>query len=348
VDIPEQIPADPETLLLPSAILEKNPSTQIMTLSSTQLKALAEIPILDLRGPEFLLFYGGFLVVACAWSVVRSRQAMRNFAIPNPPGLLTDPYDVAVLSAGPGRACQLAVVSLITKNLVDWKSKLLGARLVSVSNEIPPGLPAVELDLLQRVRSTGTRGMPVKEVNRALAMSVKPIETRLATHGLRPTYEERKSACFSSILPLVFLGGIGVIKLLVGLSRGKPVIFLVILLVITFIAAKVISPKVKRLTADGESLLEKLRLKHETARRAVSTAEADTPEMLFTGVALLGASSLMSSADFAEIHKDLHKTFDQPVVSGTSDGGCSSGFGDSGGGGGCGGGCGGCGGGGGD
>jgi len=54
--------------------------------------------------------------------------------------------------------------------------------------------------------------------------------------------------------------------------------FLVILLVITFIAAKVISPKVKRLTADGESLLEKLRLKHETARRAASTAEADTPD----------------------------------------------------------------------
>ncbi len=310
-----------------------------------QMRTLAEIPILDLRGPEFLMVYASLFVAACVWSVVRVRGALRKHGIRGDTEMLTDPYEMAVLSAGAGRACQLAVVTLMQKNLISWKTGFVNARLVANTMGVPSGLPGIEEDLLRMVQANGSKGLQVKLVNSQLLNSVRSIEVRLATAGLRPTLEEWKSAVFSSTLPLIFLGGFGLIKLGLGIVRGKPVWFLVLMLIATFIAAKLIGARVGRLTAAGENVLTRLRERHQAASRAATTAEAQVPDMLFAGVALLGPAVLMSHPAFADVHKELQSKMGAPVASGDSGGGCSTGCGGGGCGSGCGGGCGGCGGG---
>jgi uncharacterized protein (TIGR04222 family) len=300
------------------------------------LNTLAEIPILDLHGPEFLMVYGSLFVAACVWSVVRVKGALRKHGRPGDAEMLTGPYEMAVLSAGAGRACQLGVVTLMQKNLISWKTGFVNARLVANTMDIPSGLPGIEEDLLRMVQTHGSKGLQVKQVNSLLSNSVRPIEVRLATAGLRPTLEERKSAGFSSTLPLLFLGGFGLIKLVIGISRGKPVMFRVLMLLVTVIAAKWIAPNAGRLTAAGENLLARLRDKHQAAKRAATTSEAEVPDMLFAGAALLGPAVLMSHPAFADVHKDLQSKMGAAVASGDSGRVCSSG---------CGGGCGGCGGG---
>ena len=322
------------------------------------LTYFAVIPLLDWNGPEFLSVYLVLLIAGFSWSMRRSNKALEKFNTAGEARPPSDPYELAYLAGGEARAVQLAVVRLLHRELIRWKAGSLGARLIRNGDKPTAGLATIESALLERVVAKGAAGIPVKDACLHLSPTLRSVEARLATKGLRPTTEERRRASQSAILPLHLLGAIGLVKLVIGISRDKPVGYLMGLLILTAIAAWVITLRTRRLTPTGERTLAQLRTQHHLATGAAGRAKAEDLPMISHGVALFGAMSLASSVGYADLYQDLNQISGKAKADSSS--GCSSGCGglsagssgsdsgggSDGGGSGCGGGgCGGCGGG---
>lgn len=313
------------------------------------ISSLAEVPLLDMQGPSFLVFYLAALIVASIWSVQRRSTAFGKFDAPRASDpQVTDPYEIAFLAGGVPRCGQLAVVRLMEAGAIERNRRTFsGSHLVAVGNASPEA-NEIERKLLASISGYGGKGMPLSNVASSTAARLHGIEARLAKLGLRPTQNERAGLGFKITLPLIFLLLIGLMKLMVGISRGKPVVFLMILLFVTLIVAVMVGSNAKRLTPAGESLLERMRTSHPSA----SLDGMPDLQMMSLGIALLGASAIGSYSHAMGIDATLQKDLSRMGATDSSSGGggcssgCGGGSGDGGGSSGCGGGgCGGCGGG---
>jgi uncharacterized protein (TIGR04222 family) len=315
------------------------------------LETPASIPLLDWTGPQFLAFYVTALIVLVLWCRRGARRSLNRYDNPRENATLSDPYDIAYLSGGGGRVLQLAVARLIQQRLASWKAGFFGARLIAATDTVPVHCPAPEKELLDRLIRVREKGIPVREAGRWVYPSLRAIEVRLASLGLRPTGEERGGSRVLSVMPLIGLGLLGLVKVFVGIGRDKPVWILVFLLLATLVAIAVIVSSVPRLTPSGELLLEKLRLRNQAGLQGAGAAGWDDLVMFSQAVALFGPTAVAAHPAFTAIHGDLEKLHAQAAnrsaagCGGAS--GCSGASGCGGGGGsGCGGGgCGGCGGG---
>jgi uncharacterized protein (TIGR04222 family) len=310
---------------------------------------LAEIPLLDWNGPDFLVFFVIALVAVSIWCVRRVRNALDPLDRHQSDEAALDPFQAAFLCAGPPRVLQLTIARLVHRELVDWTSQGSEARLNFVDSTPPGDLHPAERALLDKVVQARDKGLPVNQASRAIAPAMRSIEVSLATLGLRPTTEERNAAISSRLSPLFLLLVLGVVKLGLGLSRDKPVIFLFFLLLATLVILFVIASNGPRLTASGIAVLDALRTRNEVDRdRLAEPHEADLP-LVSDSVALFGPLALASIPLYAGIYGDMQK-LQARARDGSSTTGCSTGCGTGGsdGGSGCGSGCGGCGGGGGD
>ena len=302
----------------------------------------AEIPILDWKGPAFLIFYGAAFVVALVWSISRRAKMMEKFIVPR--GALTsliNPYEAAYLAGGAPRCIQLAVVRLLQRGALQGEVPRFGANRVLARETNPAELNDIEQAVYDEAVRLGRKGLLMQNIGALVTSRLGRIESRLATLGLRPTNQERSGMGFMIALPLVMLLLIGATKLIVGISRDKPVMFLVIALVITFIAAIGMGSSAKRLTPAGELLLDKMRADYRSSSRDRDGADLTA---LSLGMALLGPSVISGYGHLIALDPSLKKDITQMGVQGSAGGdggsGCSSGCGGSG----CGGGCGGCGG----
>jgi len=317
-----------------------------MTASARLL--LAVTSPLDWRGPDFLLFYVIALIAAGIWCNRRASRALDRFnrRMDEP---LVDPFEIAFLSAGAGRVVQLAITRLIHSGLLEWVSSGTKSTLVATTKSTPGDLYPAEEMLLERAKAHH-KGIPVSEAGKAVAPAMRSIEVSLATCGLRPTAEERRGASLGAVLPLLALFVLGVVKVVIGVGREKPVMFLIILLFVTIFVMMMFAASVKRLTASGEALLADLRTRNEIERDKVKTPDYGGLPLVSDSVALYGPATLAAIPLFLPIHRDMEK-MQAKAATGSNTGcssGCSSGCGTSGGdgGSGCGSGCGGCGGGG--
>lgn len=312
---------------------------------------LAGIPILDLTGREFLLFYAFAFIVALVWTLLRRSKALRKFSVVGAEQTqMTDPYEIAYLAGGVPRCCQVAVLRLVEMKCVRWKShSVFQSRLIAVA-PLPAERDEIEMALYETILGYGEKGLPIKEASRVVSPRLYRVETSLAKRGLRPTSSERRGLGFRAVLPLLFLIPLGVIKVIIGVDRERPVILLGLFLLVTLIVAISLAKGIKRLTPAGQGVLDRMR--EPFSGRVVDHGKPDLL-MLSTGLALMGPSILSAYGHPLGMEKAFMQDLNH-MGAVPSSGGCSSGCGsDSGGGGGdggggCGGGCGGCGGGGGD
>ena len=315
------------------------------------MMTLAEIPLLDWKGPQFLTFYLVALVVCVAWSFRRARGAMSRFEVSDkasPP--LTNPYEIAYLAGGAQRVVQLVVVRLVSEDLLEWKKSGKIQGLVAKAKAVPADLNEIERTVLKSAGSFGKTGMQLKNVGDAISGPLGQIERRLAILGLRPTASERSGVGFRAGLPLVFLMGIGITKLWIGLGREKPIIILAFLVFVSFIVLMVVISRAPWLTAKGRSMLDALHAKHADLENRVQASDTVSNHEASLALSLLGPACLIGMGGYLGIDPLLSA---QLRTMGANNGGsgcstssgCSSGGSD--GGSGCGGGgCGGCGGGG--
>ncbi len=305
----------------------------------TQLSA--SIPVLDWHGPAFLIFYAVAFVTAVLISLARSASIRKRFEVSAPINELSDPYDAAYLAGGPPRVIQLAVARLLKLGLVELKSSWTGGRLIATGAPAPSGgLRSIEVSILTRALGE-KKGLVLTEIGQALSAKFSAIEARLASAGLRPTSKEIQGQGSKVVLPMFLVMALGAVKLVIGLSRDKPVGFLVISLFVSLIILLIIGSRHSRLTGlltpAGHRTLEHLRTRQ--------TLDSDPGlEAWSMGVALMGPMAMTGLLQ----HQDIIAQLKGLQQNSSGGGGCgtSSGCGGSGCGSGCGGGgCGGCGGG---
>jgi uncharacterized protein (TIGR04222 family) len=271
----------------------------------------------DLTGGPFLMLYIALLLAALVAGFVIPRRL-------RPPGRaqnVTDPDMLAVLTGGKLRFVEALVARLLSR----------GALVFSGTNGFAPK-PGARGDTAaeQRVMALSA---PIKwsTIQLQVADYAEPVARKLAGSGLYMNDEEAARTRWWQTLPYVLLIGFGTIKLMIGEARGKPVGFLIGLLILTAICAAIRWFTLDRRTQAGHDAVAEATSRNDRLKRAPTTGEVGTAVALF-GTAVLAGSEW----------NDFHR------MRSAGDGGSSSSDGGSsgdGGGSGCGGGgCGGCGG----
>jgi uncharacterized protein (TIGR04222 family) len=287
-----------------------------------------------IAGPYYLLLYLAVYIGAVAVGLML-RNKMRGPDTPVETDPELDAYDLALLSGGPPRVFDTAVVRMMEAGQLEFTPD---GRLKRVQSTPFPEHP-VESAITLAVVQGPMESLPMQEVRKKVKFELEPNKDRLREQGLLLT--ESASFRASSVpffLVLAVVLGLGVTRIVTGLENNKPSCFLMFLTFVSFAVSVGIFARLPRRTIRGD-----LYLKERLARPRVITNASGYSEMdLVMGTALLG-TIVLAGTTYASLRTALYP---KGVDSGT--GGCSSGCGAGcgAGGGGCGGGgCGGCGGG---
>lgn len=277
----------------------------------------------DLAGGPFLQLYGILFGLAIIAGFVIPRWLRPDGYA----GRVTDTGELAFLSGGAARFADAVVAGLLaTRALV-----MIGRK----------GFYAQSRDAGRTAAERSVLALPGElswsKIARTLKPQAEPIGRRLVTDGLIMDAGLIQQMRFWQTSPYFLLLAFGMIKLTVGITRHRPVGFLMLFLFATAILAAIRWFSVERRTRGGLAALEDARAGAERLKRAPTSTEADLAVALFGTVVLVGSG-----------WSDFHLLRSASSAGSGSSGDSGSSFGDSGSGGssGCGGGGGGCGGGG--
>ncbi len=328
--------------------------------------------VFDWFGPPFLGFFAGLSAILLAVAGVRRFRLVhpKTAETGSLQPLLTDPYAISFLAGGLDPATQAAVVTLGERGLIQLTNDR-PAQVVATGALVPKSLPPFERAVLAKL----TGPVNAADLVGRLTAEGDRFECELAADHLLINRKQRQGF---RVLGLALAGVallIGLTKIGVGISRDRPVGFLVFLLLSVVSLLLWWTWRLPRMTAAGEWMLARLRAKHRSVSfdslrtlRTDAVIPAVSGEsalaLLPVAVGLYGLGALGADSSALSYHNllppgarltrrdgkgaagDGANSPSSGCGSGDSGGGSS---GDSGGGGGDGGsGCGGCGGGGGD
>jgi len=295
---------------------------------------------LDWRGPDFLALYATITLAALVMAVIVRLVFAPAEDVPSVKQSPLNAYEVACLWSGPLRAVQAAFSAMVQAGylrLVDEEERVLGIfrstkTRIQQGQTLPTSAPRLEQEIYSAAIVATEEFKPLAD---AALPAAQDMEENLRKRGLlRPMMPPASCFLASAIVAAPIL--LGVAKIAVGLSRGRPVGFLVAACVATAIAALVVLLARSRVTAAGRSLVEPLMAQQAYARQQVEiSAVTPSPAQVALLVGLFGAG-VLAAGPLARIHALLPRS--------SGGGGCSTSSGGCGGGGCGGGGCGGCGG----
>jgi len=301
--------------------------------------------IKEIPGPNFLLLYAGIsiLVVFIAKLIV-DNDYTRDLEIPETTKL--SPLEIAYLTRGLKGAVIVSIFNL-------WKNKQI--EITRVNNDIALKQISDESNDLNKLESAILnysktqkfyKSFFQKESIKTTQKILLPTKEKLENLKLladSSIVKRNWTASFLSILVLMLFGGT---KLFLGISRDKPVGFLIILMVLALCAVIfILKPYKVTFSSLGKKFIAASAKRFEWLKAKENTSLATDDNLLF-GISLFGISAFMNS-NLGETLEDpylLEKRAGANSGSGCSGAGCGGGSSD-GGGSGCGGGCGGCGGG---
>lgn len=217
--------------------------------------AQADLGPLDLRGPDFLkLFFGAYAVVFVAALALRwnSRRATRY----TPSGYVPDPYETAYLSGGPDLAISAAIVSLAQRGRLTESGS--GFRVTDPASVDRAGHP-FEKAVLSAHRDG--RAITARQIGARCKPAMAELRAGLIDHGLTPEPGREVSMRTMAVLLSLAIPAFGIVKVVVGLVREKPVGFLVLAIVVTGIVSLVAFARQVTRTTNGDRVLSELRRK---------------------------------------------------------------------------------------
>jgi len=317
---------------------------------------LSAIPILGWRGPQFLLFFLGVVVVAVCWNVWRLRSADRTRGMVCPkisPKL--DPFEVAFLRGGPPELTRLIILDLISRKYFARIEETGTRRTVSKIERAkdhpdPNFLSAPERFVFDWL----SKPSEAKDIMAALPSALESrgclagYKSSLENQNLLRTNEDREARWSATLLPLGLLGVLGGGKVLFALSTGHSNVgFLILLILIGSGVILLTAATGRRLTSLGVTYLERLQHGMESLQKRIGTlASAEPCDQFLLAVAIFGMTTL-SGTSYGYYPTMFQRSVQNGSGCGSSCGSsCSSGGSSCGSscGGGCGGGgCGGCG-----
>lgn len=293
----------------------------------------------ELHGPEFLVFYAAFAALVIICLVFWRHTAEAGDA---PSMNLADPYLIAYLRGGEREALAVALVSLIDRGLLVVKGSEIERARNAQSNSVRRPIERALLDVYSKPATASW----MFEDSKLKSVCDQDVET-LKRAGLLPDEAVNLARLLRQVVGCLILGGVGFIKVMIGLQRDRPVGFLVFLTILALVIMwKVSAPRLTTkgatVLADVQSLYSGLKDRAASIRPGGATLDAAMLAAAFGTAALAGEGFAYAHTLFPRA-----KTSSSLFSSGGSSCGssCSSGSscGSSCGGGGCGGGCGGCG-----
>lgn len=296
-----------------------------------------------ISGPAFLGFYATLAVLVAIVTGLLRRRLARSTGTAPVPRLDSQPHDVAYLHGGP----ELAVLTALTALHADGRVTTSGRRHVRAVGSVGPSASELERAIHRSAQHPAQH--PVQHSARhgvlRTALSSEPpvrealtrIERRLADTGLLLTAEQRRRIRWTGwMLGAVVV--VGAIRAVVGGTAGRPIGFLLAMMLAVAVGTLVVICTAPRRTNRGDAELKRLRSAHAgLAPRMRPSWQTYGPAGAALGVAVFGASALWA-ADPA-FATELGVPRFAAGGDGGGGGGCGGGGGD--GGGGCGGGCGG-------
>ncbi len=282
---------------------------------------------LNLDGPTFLQLY---LVVlgGCTLAAFLLRSAMRPAAGPlDTRTSALHPAEVAYLAGGDRQAVQAAIAGLAHRDLIacDEKNRTIWTK-----------APArTDVDSFDRRLHGLLGGQPhsFEAVHTMARPVLASIRSNLEQLGLLESGDVRARVGMASAVVMLTAVVLGVAKISVGVSRGRPVSFLVILTIIATYAAFSFLMNPPRRSRTGDEMLRSLRKRYAALEAtARSRAESVTADDLALTVGLFGVAILERTP-----HASLARTMVPAPSSGDGSSGSCGSSGCGGGGGGCGG-----------
>ncbi len=295
---------------------------------------------LEMRGPEFLAFYFWLFVIlfAAGWM---TRKLLRQ-----PSGGLYEqapdfsPYAVAFLNGKAVLAVNVAITNLLAKGVLSMDTKKVKVKLVNVTYQ-----PVDEMESAILVAAKSSSEVSIPTIRSRCEPVVSRIRDELVSHGLLMTPKQGLVATLAGFSVAMAAPIHGLMKINVGIDRSRPVLFLVVLCIVSIIACLFLLITPFR-TRRGDSFLEAIRAKKNSLRSVGYNRHGANPNDLAFGMALFGVAAL-SGSSYAAQAKRLQPQTGSSSCGGGGDTSSSTGSagGDGGGGDGAGSGCGGCGGG---
>jgi len=304
-----------------------------------------DLSVLDYRGGDFLVFYACGFGIALLASLVLAKVSAGLLSTPPRGEPLREPYLIAALGGGPQRVADAALAALFSRGMLEvhpqGRTHVMRRAAGGTTGRVHP----VEERLL------GALPQDLRSVRKVLAPAAEKLRTDLETAGFMLRSGQRTQIQLIAAVPLLLMMVVGVLKVVAGMERAKPVGFLVLGLLLTLLVMAVLLSKITRRTPAGQREWSRLRqpaakAPHLTA--ATASSGQDTGSMAAMAVALAGTCAL-ADAGYAPLYQALAARTSAASAgcgtsgcgaSGCSDGGAGDGGGDGGGG------CGGCGGGG--
>jgi uncharacterized protein (TIGR04222 family) len=291
---------------------------------------------LELSGPDFLRLYALLVAAAIVAGFVLRRFA-EGFGVTGAPGSVSlTAHDVAYLRGGLDGVAEATLAALIRRGAIAAEA---GAGALVLAS--PAGTAAANNWLESRFLASLDAGasLPAAVMGQRVAAVADRLVEPLERQGLAFTEDQQRSLALAFCLPMVAVLALGVAKITVGLSRGRPVSILIVFCIMTAIAAVAMFGRRPIVTPAGRAALRRVRAHNEALRETASRRTANlSPDDVAMAVGLFGLEAVADPSIHA-LRRRLHP----PQSSGTTTSSCgSSGSGSScgsgcGGGGGCGG-----------
>lgn len=295
----------------------------------------------DLAGPQFLVlfFIGGITTLLVAIGV---KQFLIAGTAPKRGLDQFRPEELAYLAGGVERAVEAAVAALNHRGAITIDSAGLkpvdSAPQLSADGVYRGIVDESELTELERF-ALGEIRQGEKSIRNLVdrARSFEPaLSESLVADGL--LVADRSGSQLKAMVVPALWSAMGVIKIMVGLSRGKPVGFLVMLVIALLVIAFSVT-KAPRRTTEGNRIVRDAKRRYAALETTASTAPVQ-----LSGQDMSFAYAMFGTAVVAPALLPLMPSYQRSLIApqGASDGSgggssCSSSCG-----GGCGGGCGGC------
>jgi|RhiMethySRZTD1v2_1073278.scaffolds.fasta_scaffold00049_12 uncharacterized protein (TIGR04222 family) len=225
----------------------------------------------DLPGPQFLAFYAlfGAATLAVVYQTRQWSEAGEPGRVP-----VSDPYAIAYLRGGPTEAVRLGITVLIDRQLLDVTDDT-----AEIRKGVKPahGVNEIERGILEETE----RAKPVLDLAtsaRLQALARKSCVPELMRLGLIVTPEVMSRRQTRVVVAVAVLLTVAAIKVAVGLSRNRPVSFLVLSAIVfsvaTFFFVRGLrTSRGDRVLDDLRTLFDALRGRAEDLRPNASTSE---------------------------------------------------------------------------
>ena len=301
---------------------------------------------LDLTGPEFLRFYVpyGLCVSVLAWLV---RLVLDRVPGPTPSARWTpgtypregDAYKIALLRGDRQEAVRTVLGRLLSDKLIDVGDQLV--RKLPEAERAAARLQPIEVAALGTLKMGESlrAGKAEQRIQTAIEPHLREIESELEREGLLP--QRTRKTAYNVLWAAAWLavGGLGIAKIVVALSRGRLNLgFLVLLLIgFTVLIARLLVPKHR--TRAAQKYLDWLQESHRGLVQMIESGRRNSVGEMALAAGIYGLASVPDL-------QPLRQAFQPPPQTHSSDSSSSgSSCSSSSCGGGCGGGgCGGCGG----